>query len=127
MGLKLRWNLFNGRKTTERLEGARHESVLAELRMEQKQRELSQAAQTKTRRIETLQDDLELAKKRLALSQAQERIAKIRLEMDQISRLQYRSADLAVQEAADKTDLAKIDLLLARLELALASGEFSQP
>lgn len=119
VGVRLRWNLFNGTLSSHRLTQALEENHLADLQLQKVQRELIDEMQDKKRRIKLLENRLELAEQRLSLSQAQLRVAARRLELEQITPLQYKAEELALREATDSLLFAKVDLLVGRFSLML--------
>lgn len=120
LGLRLKWNWFDGFRSDHRVAQAVASSEQMRLMVRQTQRELSNDYQEKLSREATLQDQLLLAGRRVELSRAQLNIAGKRAEMQLISNLQYRAAQLALEAASTHAENLQIDLLLARIATQLA-------
>lgn len=120
VGLRLRWNIFGGFQTSERLVRAQEESDIERLHVERLQREQFNDVQNKILHVELSKSRLSLAQNRLDVSEAQLRIAARRLDLNQITNLQYKTEQLTLHEAKDVLLFAKVDLLLSRLGLMLA-------
>jgi outer membrane protein TolC len=121
VGLRLKLNLFEGFKTRHKAHQAHLEEKLAQLRLEQKRKELADILHEKSLRLENAKDDLGLAQQRLRVSEAKEKMARVQRQTGKYSELEYRKETVTAQEDADKLLLAKIDIILARLNLLLAS------
>ncbi len=119
-GLRLTWNLFNGFQTQHRITKARAEELSAGLREMRAQKGLLDALREATFQLQIREEAVSLSTKRLSLHQAQERIAKTRLELKQITPVQLESFKIETEEAASKVALARIDLVLAKIECVLA-------
>jgi outer membrane protein TolC len=120
VGLRLRWNLFNGSQSSERVKQAQQDNAIAALQVEKVRRQLSDELQEKKRKVELLDNKLALARKRLDLSESQLRISARRRDLDQITNLQFKAEQLALAEARDNVLFAKVDAFVARLTLKLA-------
>ncbi len=121
VGVSASWNLFNGFQTRQRIAKARLEETVALLSMVKIQKELSNEFSEKLARVRTVESELELAQKRLTLSHAQERIAQVRWEIQQINKVQYDAAKLDRERLASQVTVVSIDLALARIVLSLAT------
>lgn len=123
IGLRLKWNLFDGFRTDSRNKQAYSSLEKMRLRVDQVMREANNDWQERMSREDSMRDQLHLAEKQLELSQAQLKIAKKRLETHLISKVQYRLIQLAADDALSKVDTLRIDLLVARIERQLAAFE----
>jgi outer membrane protein len=120
VGLQLSWKLFDGFYTDSRIDYAVAKAEKQRWIIKQAQRDAEHAWQDKSSRVTELSEKVELAEKQLALSEAQRRIAEMRLATKRSSALQTRAAVNAVEDARDKVTGLKVDLFVARVEAMLA-------
>jgi outer membrane protein TolC len=123
IGVRLKWNLFDGFRTDNRARQAYAASERARLNIAHlKQRTTTEWHQKLSREAST-RDQVRLAEKQLELSRAKLRIAAQRLQARLISELQYRQAKQATEDAMTNVETAKIDVLVAQVERQLAALE----
>lgn len=122
IGVRLRWNLYDGFRTDHRMTQAVATSEQMQLRMEQTRRQIENDVAEKQERERDMRDQLQLARKQTELAKNQLLIAKKRWETNLISSLQYRAIQLALEEAKSKERTAQTDSLLAQVALRLARG-----
>lgn len=115
VGVRLRWNLFNGGKTRARAAEAQAEATLAQLRSEQGARERAERARERASAVARAEDALALAQRRRDLVRQEQAVAKARRELQQITAVQYQAAELATAEADEQLSFAHIERLLAQL------------
>ncbi len=119
IGLRFKWNLYDGYRTDSRISQARAASEQARLRAEQAVREAERTWNDSLSQVSALQDRLTLAGKQAELCRLQESIARKRWETRSTPALHYHAAQVATEEAVSKVELLQIDLLLARLQSRL--------
>lgn len=120
VGVRLRWNLFSGGATRARLQESQAEASLAQLRTEQGARDRAERARQRASAVTQAEDALALAYRRRDLARQEQTVAKAQRELQQITAVQYRAAELATALADENLDFVHIDYLLARLAAYLA-------
>lgn len=123
VGLQLSWKLFDGFRTDSRI---KHELATVEKKrgmVELAQRNAEHEWQDRLSHVNDLDDKLALAKKQLALGEAQLKVAQMRLETKLGSATQTQAKANALEDARDKMTGIKIDAFVARLEELLARPE----
>lgn len=119
VGVRLKWNWFNGFQTASRVEQADLSAQQARLHIDLVQREIANELREKRSEEEDKSDQLLLARRQLELSRTQFLIAKKRRETDLISESQYDTTRLATEEANDKMADAEINLLVVSISRRL--------
>lgn len=119
IGVRFKWNLFDGGQKNQRLIQANAVSEQMRLRSEQTRRDLIAKRQEKLFHEADVNNQLALSKKQLAIAQSQLKIAAVRLDKKLISTAEYRLAQQAVEQAAEKVASLKVDLIIARAESIL--------
>ena len=115
LGVRLRWNLFDGGQSQARVKRRIAEAHLMELRAA---REIINNAQTRSHnRAKTiaLEQEISILEKKLNLAHLEKRIAQTQRESREIQETQYRHKELAVLEAELKLTNTRIDLAFADL------------
>lgn len=123
IGIRLKWNLFDGFRTDNRAKQAYAASESKRLNIEQVKRQATNEWLDKLSQETAVRNQLRLAEKQLELSQAQLTIARQRFKARLISDLQLRLAQFAAEDARGKVETARIDLLVSTVERYLAAVE----
>lgn len=116
IGVRLKWNLFNGFKTDSRVARAIAESEQLRLQAEKTQHDLDTSQQGFLASEEDVRDQLFLANRQLEFAQSRLEIALKRLETGQISTLEFHAAQLALDNAKSTVDSSEIDVLIQRIK-----------
>lgn len=119
VGLRMRWNWYNGGRSSVRHERALLEAEIKDIQQQEYRQQWFMTMRRNEQRVSDLRNDYELTKKRLAIAQAQATIARQRLALNQITDTQLRAVLLSLAEVEDRLDAARMDLELANLELHL--------
>lgn len=120
VGLRLRWNLFNGGQTRARLHESQAEAALARLRGEQGARDHAERLRQRATSVAQAEDALTLALRRRDLARQEQAVATAQRELQQITATQFQAAELAAAAAEDNLSFAYIDRLLTQLAAYLA-------
>lgn len=120
VGLRLKANLFDGFKTTNKIAEARSEENRAMIELDRTRLSLRQAKRKNILRLQKAEDDLKLAEERLALGQMKREIAKAKMQTGRESELAFEQMQLEAQNLQDKLLMAKIEVALAKTDLVLA-------
>lgn len=123
VGLQLTWTLFDGYRADSRIDHAVAAAEKQRWMIEQARRGAEQEGQAGASRLAGLREQLELAGRQLALSEAQLKVANMREETRLGSRLQARAAREAMEEARDRLASLKVDVFVARVEMLLALSQ----
>jgi len=120
VGIRLKWNLFDGYRSSARVTQAALEAGQLRLKLEMTRRELENDFQEKESVEANLQDELSLAIKQAELARSRLAIATKQWETQRISRVELDEAQLKEEEARNKVRIAEIDVRLARFAKLLA-------
>ena len=115
VGVRLKWNLFDGYRSDSRTAQAVAASEQLRLRADKVKRDLYDKHQEELASEEEVSDQLMLARKQLGFSQSQLEIAQKRFKTSQISTLEFHAAQLAFENAGSRVDTLKIDLLIQQI------------
>jgi outer membrane protein TolC len=117
--LTLSWNLFDGFRTSERSNKAKIALKQKQLELRLKSINLLKESRDRQKKINTLERGLLLAKKKLEIKQAQDRLAKLKLKDKQLSLLDYKDTKFAVEKAKSDVDLKKMELVMETMYEAM--------
>lgn len=118
-GIRFNWILFDGFRTESRVKQQVAASEQLRLKQLQVQRDIDDARSTAQEDIQALEDQAELAKMQLELSQDQEKIADKRFQLKLISELDYAKSSFSVIEAKFQVDTLSVELSASKIKIAL--------
>jgi outer membrane protein, adhesin transport system len=119
VGVQVSMNLYDGHQTSNRIREAETVMRLKEIELALKERELTEAYDTRLAALEWATDQLSLVKARQLHAAAREKADLSRLRSGRISDLAYRQSAADAADATDKVELARIQVALARNALEL--------
>ncbi|MDH5548000.1 MAG: TolC family protein [Gammaproteobacteria bacterium] len=122
-GVRLRWNIFNGLKTSARMHRAIAEKERISLERIQKRLENEVSKREKEITVSLVNKKIQLAEQKLDMLYSEERLAYTKWKsLHEITELKYREAKLKLMEAETELKVLKLDYYISVIELASVGG-----
>lgn len=124
--LEIKWNLFDGFRTSQRVSRAHANQIKSQLELEQKRIALYKEKNDKDITLRITLDALSIAEKELSLTKHRGLIDRKKLEMNKISTMDYKASIIVQENAEANLTMAKFDVTLAELEYITISLDAPQ-